>query len=164
MSPKRNRTWYWKGPSVVVADNLSGLTNGKTFHACDLPGRTCACLSADTTAQSCSCSRFGKNLFTLKGFLQRIFDVEVFLTKCFLPEPCVLSSNTLMIITGRGTMHSQHAPSMSHVVAPQRQRARRTVVQCMDVRSAVHHMHGHHGSTSLGIEMCRRQHIPSRRD
>lgn len=37
---------------------------------------------------ACSCTLFGKNLFTLEGTLQPHVDAQVFLVKCFLPEPC----------------------------------------------------------------------------
>lgn len=36
----------------------------------------------------CSCALFGKNLFTLEGKLQPHVDAEMYLTKCFFPEPC----------------------------------------------------------------------------
>lgn len=35
----------------------------------------------------CSCTLFGKNLFTTAAKLSPFFDSEIVLTKCFLPEP-----------------------------------------------------------------------------
>eukprot|EP00892_Ulva_mutabilis_P010361 jgi/Ulvmu1/7698/UM039_0002.1 len=44
------------------------------------------CYVFDETADG-DCSLYGKNLFALEGTLHPHFDAELFLTRCFLPEP-----------------------------------------------------------------------------
>eukprot|EP00892_Ulva_mutabilis_P010362 jgi/Ulvmu1/7699/UM039_0003.1 len=92
-------------PTTIIS-RLSGLSAGRFainddieldfFDVADLDiaDSTCPeecqanedCFAFDYTADG-DCTLFGKNLFSLEGSVSPWFDAEVFLTRCFLPEP-----------------------------------------------------------------------------